>query len=288
MTNHLIIGFGKWSKKIIFFLQNKKLYEKIYIKTRKNYFELEENKIIDEKDILKKKIKIKSAHICTPSKTHYYYLKYLRNYDKIIVEKPFLNNLKHFEEIKKIYSKKIYLLVNYTYLFSPNINFLSKHLKKFKCKEIVLNFSNKNPNYKKKYDSLKDWLDHPLSIILFFFKSFPKSKITKIELIKKKNLYEKLIINYDYKKFIVKVKINTEKNDTKNIVLKNEGIILDFNRNNISKNNQILFKPNSNSFDILYDSLYKRKKLSFQSYNFHKMIIHEKRKLLKKIQMIKL
>jgi len=40
MKYHLIIGFGKWSKKITSFLQKKKIYSKIYTKNRDNYFEL--------------------------------------------------------------------------------------------------------------------------------------------------------------------------------------------------------------------------------------------------------
>ena len=40
MKYHLIIGFGKWSKKITNFLQKKKIFSKIYAKTRDHYFEL--------------------------------------------------------------------------------------------------------------------------------------------------------------------------------------------------------------------------------------------------------
>jgi len=58
MKHHLIIGFGKWSKKIIDFLKEKKLFSKIYIKTRHYYFELDSKKKIHNKefDRIQKKI----------------------------------------------------------------------------------------------------------------------------------------------------------------------------------------------------------------------------------------
>ena len=53
MKYHLIIGFGKWSKKIIDFLQKKKFFSKIYIKTRDYYFELGTRQKIDNKEFSK-------------------------------------------------------------------------------------------------------------------------------------------------------------------------------------------------------------------------------------------
>ena len=43
MKNHLIIGFVKWSKKIIYFLEKKKIFNKIYVKNRTNYFYYSKN-----------------------------------------------------------------------------------------------------------------------------------------------------------------------------------------------------------------------------------------------------
>ena len=75
MKHHLIIGFGKWSKKIIDFLKEKKLYSKIYIKTRHYYLELDSKKKIHNKEFDRIQKKIDSIHICTPVKSHYFYIK---------------------------------------------------------------------------------------------------------------------------------------------------------------------------------------------------------------------
>ena len=62
MKYHLIIGFGKWSKKIIGFLQRKKIFSKIYIKTRHYYFELGSKQKIYNKefDAIQKKNRFNS------------------------------------------------------------------------------------------------------------------------------------------------------------------------------------------------------------------------------------
>ena len=63
MKYHLIIGFGKWSKKIISFLQKKKLFYKIYIKTRHYYFELDSKKKIHNKEFDRMQKKIGLFHV---------------------------------------------------------------------------------------------------------------------------------------------------------------------------------------------------------------------------------
>ena len=60
-------------------------------------------------------------------------------------------------------------------------------------------------------------------------------------------------------------------------------------KNIFLKRNLVLYKRNktfkskNTSFDMLYFYLKKKKTLSYQNYNFHKNIIKEKNKILKKI-----
>ena len=76
MKYHLIIGFGKWSKKIINFLEKKKnLFKKIYVKLRKSYFDFGKNIKLSEKEFNKIYDKIETLHICSPAKTHFRFLK---------------------------------------------------------------------------------------------------------------------------------------------------------------------------------------------------------------------
>ena len=285
MKYHLIIGFGKWSKKIINFLEKKKIYSKIYVKLRKYYFEFGKNIKLSEKEFNKIYDKIETLHICSPTTTHFRFLKKNIRLNRIIIEKPFLNNLSQFKNIQNLISDKNFLLVNYTYLFSPITKKISKEINNKSLKKVIINFSNKNKFYKKKFDSIHDWLDHPLSIILYLFKKFPKSEIKKVEIVKNKGFYEKIIIDYYFDEFMVKVKINNSNKNTKNLSLNNGKIIyFDYKKNLISNQKKIIYKGNYTSFDMLYSALKNKTQLNFQTLEFHKNILIEKNKILKKLK----
>ena len=102
MNYHLIIGYGKWSKKNLKYLRNKNFFDKIIIKDRKNYFFFHNKK--QKKNLKKDKIieKIKSVHICTPIGNHFNHLKKYNNFEKTIIEKPFLTKFEEFKKIKKL------------------------------------------------------------------------------------------------------------------------------------------------------------------------------------------
>ena len=285
MKYHLIIGFGKWSKKIINFLEKKKIYSKIYVKLRKYYFELGKNIKLSEKEFNKIYDQIETLHICTPAKTHFKFLKKNIRLNRIIIEKPFLNNLSQFKNIQNLISDKNFLLVNYTYLFCPITKKISKEINKKSLKKLTINFSNKDRFYKKKFDSIHDWLDHPLSIILYLFKKFPKSEIKKVEIIKNKGFYEKIIIDYYFDEFMLKVKINNSNKNNKNLSINNGKIInFDFKKNLISNQKKIIYKGKYTSFDMLYSALKNKTQLDFQTLEFHKNILIEKNKILKKLK----
>ena len=185
MNYHLIIGYGKWSKKNLKYLKNKKIFDKIIIKNRKKYFFFHNKKPIQnlfKNEILKK---IKSVHICTPINNHFDHLKKYSHFEKTIVEKPFLKKLNELNKIKKIYKNRFFW-VNYIDTFSPLIDKIKKSLKKRDINQINLNYSKINKYYKYKNEFALEWLDHPLSLILFFFKKFPKMNIKKCIIRKKK------------------------------------------------------------------------------------------------------
>ena len=98
---------------------------------------------------LKIRKKIKSAHICTPVNSHFYYLNKYIDLKKIIVEKPFLKNLHQLKKIQNIHSNKNLLLLNYTYLFNPILNKLKKN-KYIKFIKLKNNYD--NSFYKKNYN----------------------------------------------------------------------------------------------------------------------------------------
>tara|TARA_Y100000590_G_C15735469_1_gene1018367 strand:+ start:754 stop:1623 length:870 start_codon:yes stop_codon:yes gene_type:complete len=285
MKHHLIIGFGKWSKRIISFLQKKKIFSKIYIKTRDHFFESGSKKKINYKDFSKIQKKINSIHICTPVKSHFFYIKKYSKIKKIIVEKPFLQNLTQLQKVQNKLFQKNYLLVNYTDLFNPILLKLKNEIKDKSYKKMVLNYSKQNQLYKNKYDCSKDWLDHPLSIIFYLFRKFPEFKIIKNKSIKKKGFCEKLHINYNYSNWKVEIKLNLSKKNQRNILLngKSKKTIYDLKKNLVLYKKNNIFKSKKTSFDMLYFYLKNKTALPYQNFKFHKNIMKEKNRILKKI-----
>jgi len=285
MNYHLIIGYGYWSKKNLEYLKNKNIFDSIIIKTRKNYFFFSNGKIIKINQIDKIIKNINSVHICTPIKSHFSHLKKFSSFKKTVIEKPFLEKKGELDKIEKIYKKK-FLIVNYIDIFNPLINKIKNSLSYKNFKQITLNYSKKEKFYSKKREFALEWLDHPLSLILFFFKKFPKFKIKVNELNKKNNLYnQKIIINYFFKNFTIDIKLNCSKHIQRNLqIIKEKNIeTYHFYKNSFLRNNKKIFQSKKNSFDNFYDHLIKKKKNSSQNFKFHKKIILERNKILKKI-----
>ena len=285
MNYHLIIGYGYWSKKNLNYLSNKKIFDSIIIKARKNYFFFNNGSIIKKKQIEEINKKISSVHICTPIKSHFSHLKKFNSFKKTVIEKPFLEKINEVNEIKKIYKNK-FLIVNYIDIFNPLINKIKRSIKNKKFYEIALNYSKKDKYYRNKKESVLEWLDHPLSLTLFFFKKFPKLKIETNELQKKNKLYNRrLVINYFFKNFTLKIKINCSKNIERNLqIFRNKNIeTYHFYKNSFFRNKNKIFQSKKSSFDNFYNFLIKGRKHSAQNFDFHKKIILERNKILKKL-----
>ena len=285
MNYHLIIGYGKWSKKNLKYLKNKKIFDKIIIKNRKKYFFFHNKKPI--KNLFKNEIlkKIKSVHICTPINNHFNHLKKYNNFEKTIVEKPFLKKLNELNKIKKIYKNRFFW-VNYIDTFSPLIGKIKKSLKKRDINQINLNYSKINKYYKYKNEFALEWLDHPLSLILFFFKKFPKMNIKKCIIRKKSNSYnQQIIINYSFREYKVNINLNCSSKVQRNfqIIRKKNIETFHFYKNSIFLNKKKTFKSKKNNFDIFYNLLQKKRKNAAQNFDFHKKIIKERNRILSRL-----
>ena len=288
MNYHLIIGYGYWSKKNLAFLSRKKIFDSIIIKSRKNYFFFSDGSIIKKNQFYKLKKKINTIHICTPIKDHFNHLKKFNSFKKTVVEKPFLEKISQLNDIKRIYKNR-YFIVNYIDTFNPLIGKIKKSIQKKDYNRITLNYSKREKFYKNKNEFALEWLDHPLSLILLIFKKFPKFNIEINQLRKRnKKFNRKVIINYFFKNFELKIKLNCSKNTKRNLQIDKKKHIETFHfvKNSIDKNNKKVYQSKIGSFDNFYNFLIKGKKSSIQNFEFHKEIILERNKILKKINKI--
>ena len=130
--NILIIGFGNVGKYYFDILSRNKKIKKIFICNDKR---LQENKKYTQIPFDLKKIKeakIDSAIVCTPSNLHFKFSKTLAlNSINLLIEKPFVLQIKHAYNLIKISNKK---KIKYA------LSCLKSHL--FKCRPSRLNIAN--------------------------------------------------------------------------------------------------------------------------------------------------
>ena len=282
MKSILIIGNGKWANKILDFVAKSKIYNLIYIKARNESFIFQNNKKLKIKNLPDYK-KINTIHVCSPIKSHYKYVKKFLGHKNLIIEKPFLKNFDQFQKIKKRSNliKNTRVVVNYIDLYNPLIKIIKKECGK-QFDKIIFEYSDPKTFFKKKYLCIEDWLEHPLSLILFLFKKFTKFKIVKKLLISKNNKYlEKVKIEFLYKKKIVIIEINLKFDKKRKIYFyKKEKLISSINLRNTKMKNNI----DKNSLFYLYRSLSLKKKLRHQSLNFYEKILVQRINIVNSLQ----
>ena len=279
LKNHIIVGNGKWAKKILFFLKKSKIAKQVVVISKKKKFIFyPKYKKLDEQEFKKYLNKSQTAHICSSTKTHLKYCNYFLKLNiKFIVEKPIVDNSKKLKEIK--FDNKSKYLVNYIDLFNYDFIKINRLLHKYKNEKINLDiiYSNNFQKYKIKNQFLKGWLDHPLSIILFIKKKYPKFKIRKTEISKdsKKKYNENLEVEYKFKKMKITFLITNhfKKQRLINIQTLNKKYCFDLGKN---------IDVRKSSFYRLYRNLkyIDNSKLKFSSI-FHKKVLVEKEKLLR-------
>jgi len=271
MKSILIIGNGKWANKILDFVAKSKIYNLIYIKARNESFIFQNNKKLKIKNLPDYK-KINTIHVCSPIKSHYKYVKKFLGHKNLIIEKPFLNNFRQFQKIKKKNNllKNAKVVVNYLDLYNPLIKIIKKECNK-QFDQIIFEYSDPKTFFKKKYMCTEDWLEHPLSLILFLFKKFTKFKIVKKILISKNGKYfEKVKVKFLYKKKIIMIAINLRDKKKRKIYFYKKNKLMSFiNLRNTKMQNKI----DTNNLFYLYKSLSLKKKLRHQSLNFYEKIL---------------
>lgn len=208
---HLIIGYGKWGKTVAKNIQKSRQFKISHIIKNRNSLNTLKldgyQKLID------------TAHVCSPIESHYHYAKKLIFLKKnIIIEKPCFEHSYQIKSIiNQLKNKNNVILVNYINLFNNALIYIKKRIiKENEVTSLKIIYSKFSKSYINKYDCIKDWLDHPLSISFFFLGSFNKFSINNFSSIKnKKNFFfENLNINFLYKKTDVSVYIrNSKKNE---------------------------------------------------------------------------
>ena len=282
MKNLLIIGYGKWGKKIIKNLINTKIYNDIFIKTRNAYYKYD-FKLKNKKKLIENlKKKYDRVHICVPTDQHYSVLKKYLNIKNLSIEKPLFDDLKYFKKINKRFIK-----VNYIDFYNPITKFIFKYIKEKKVVSIHLNYCGKN-YFKNQYFFLDEWLDHPLSLLLSIYGKIQikKIKISKINKIKKINIFEALL---KYNNLNIKISLKSNLAKKRLVILTtetNDEIILDYLKNKIFFNKRLLYKSNitsiENFFEFRKNTTIKQKKT--ESISFHKKIYEFKKKMILKVK----
>lgn len=125
MLKIAIIGKGSQSKRIQTIL--KKLKYKYLL------FKPMGNKNVNKKNFNEVE-KCNTIFICSPNNTHYFYIKKLYKKRYIFCEKPPVSNIREFNLLKKIKSKKIYF--NYNFRFSMIAKILA-NIKKYNLGKLI-------------------------------------------------------------------------------------------------------------------------------------------------------
>jgi len=196
--NIAIIGLGYWGTIVTNTLISMGEFNRIYIydsdfeKIRiiKKKFK---NKVIST-DIneIKKNKKIKNIFLATPPKQNFYLLKSLVKAKKnILIEKPGMTNIKHFDLINdELKKNKIKLSFGYIYIYNDYIRYLKKIIKSKKLGKIkYINFQRQNFGpIRNKVSAAFDLATHDLSILYYLLnKKIVLKKTINHDILGKKN-----------------------------------------------------------------------------------------------------
>ena len=196
--NIAIIGLGYWGTIVTNTLISMGEFNRIYIydsdfeKIRiiKKKFK---NKVINT-DIneIKKNRKIKNIFLATPPKQNFYLLKSLVKAKKnVLIEKPGMTNIKHFDLINyELKKNKIKLSFGYIYIYNDYIRYLKKIIKSKKLGKIkYINFQRQNFGpIRNKVSAAFDLATHDLSILYYLLnKKIVLKKTINHDILGKKN-----------------------------------------------------------------------------------------------------
>ena len=196
----IIIGYGVAGKRYFRALKKKNIDLLIVSKSKKKIFYKKKNISIIYQDI--KNIvfeNVVAVIIASPLETHWFYLKiFLTKNIDIIIEKPVINNLTHFNKLKKLIKKfRNNFYINHSDLYNKNFLTLIKGKNFATIKKINFYYGNNRNKYKIKENKypVSDWLPHVLAITVFLLKRINNYKILFFYREIKNNLiYEKILM----------------------------------------------------------------------------------------------
>ena len=230
MKSTALIGIGYWGKVHLKYLRKiKKIsLDKIYFHKNKNILNdksIKSSKLTSKlQDILNNK-SIRFVDIVTPIDTHAdLAIKFLKSGKRVLVEKPLIFK-KNEEKILKKYKNN--LLVSYPYLFSKSLNFAkkiitSKSLGKLKFIEINIQQCGRFMKY-----GVNHLLGpHALSILSVFF-DVRDLKITKYNIIKRKNIETSIINVFKRQHLVSSINLSLNYASEKNIKVANSFLLND-------------------------------------------------------------
>ena len=240
--NLALVGFGKFGKK---YYQNIKIDKRfdlkvIFKKSAKNLNKISRKFSIQEI----KKNNIQAAIICTPVGTHYKLAKiFITKKIPIILEKPASTSYNNIYKLLKLSKKKnSSVIVNHSDFHNQCFEaILSKKKLIGKINSIEGFFGNYNKDYKNHKDLLKDWIPHPLSLIISLIGNINKVEINnksssfKKKSIKMPELFKiKLIFN---KKIKSEITIwNTKKRKKRQLIVYGQNGLINYDGCNPNKN----------------------------------------------------
>jgi hypothetical protein len=215
--NLLLVGSGRWAKVILDEIIKNYPYIKIYIYTNnfvilKKWIESKKyTNVFQIKNLQKiKEIKCDFAIVANKSKNHFSIChKLLKLNFNVLVEKPFTLNLKDANKLIKLsYRKKLFLLVGLQFFYAKYFYFIRKILKKFKIKEIKIEWFDKQNEIRNKIlkihdpkvNYLEDVFYHVYSILEVLLGKKKYVFRTNSTLVGKKNT---LFFNYQKQKIIL-------------------------------------------------------------------------------------
>jgi hypothetical protein len=273
-----LVGYGNFGKKthkeLTKYFKNKNIFILTKTKKKQNF-----NFYYNEKKFFEKKIDF--YFICSPLKTHFYFLKKLLKKKKdFLIEKPIISNIKELNYLKKNLNLKKKVSVNYIDKFNPSFRIFLKNIHN---KKNLNHIDIKINKYQDIYENVKlnfsnihllpffDWLPHPIAMIFFIFKKKPTIENIKNKFIRKGNsIFQDLKIRFKVNNIIINLTFNNyNKKNIRKISAFYKNDILSYsshtNNKNISvaysnaifkrinkKNNKIIFVFKNKNSNIFY------------------------------------
>ena len=207
MLNVAIIGYGYWGPKLARNFQNSSFFKIKFIvdNSRKNLIKGKIDHPLsklrsDYKSLKNEKIDL--VVISSPTKSHYVISKYFLDKSHVLVEKPLSMSLREVKILEQVSKKNNKLLfVDYPFLFSGSINYISKVIKSKKYGSL-LEIESYREQAPIRTDSNVVWdlAVHDISILNYLLKQNPRNCNSLKIKTSNRSLADTAYLNLIYKK----------------------------------------------------------------------------------------